>query len=165
MQLSERSSRVYKGTAMIRDNEFEEYRGSLLERIIYKFHPMMVLPKGGSLEWYEDGKWIPARDRKSSLENQVGFDVNKMYEEWIINLGYEDRILGMREMKIWARWAQKTVFTLLGLFITAVSLVTGMPLGLLVGVPMSILSLYLKYVELSKPLFPPRKDANMKKHS
>ncbi len=147
----------------MRYDDFVEYRGSLLERLIYRFHPMMRLPKGGSLEWYEDGEWIPARDRKSSLENQVGFDVNKMYEKWIMNMGHEDRILGMREMKRWARWTQKTVFTLLGLTITAVSLVTGMPLGLLIGVPMSLFSLYLKYVEVSKPLFPPREDVNEEK--
>jgi len=130
-------------------NDLIEYRGTFLENIIFRFHPMMRLPTERPLEWYESGNWILARNRKNDLSDQIGYDVNETYEEWIRKNGWENKIIGMKEMKNWARWAQKSVFTLLGLLITTVSLITGMPLGLMIGVPISLFSLYLKYLAVS----------------
>ena len=134
-------------------DDFVEFKNTILNRIIYTYHPIMTLPKGGSLEWYEEGEWIPARERKIGARDESGFDVIEFYEKWIVHIGYEDRILSYREMKRWAMWVEKSVFTLLGLSITALSIITKMPFWL-VGVLMSLLSLYLKYIEVSKPPFP-----------
>jgi len=123
----------------------------------------MRLPKGCPLEWYEDGKWILAREINNDISDELGFDVNKIYEQWIFNLGHEDMIIGESEIKRWAIWASKSRVTLLSLTITALSIIIKMPLCLLVGAPIALLSLYLNYINMYKPSFRMRYIARTRK--
>jgi len=138
--------------------DFKTYKGGVFERLIYDFQPMMRLPKYGSLELYEEDKWIPATESKNDIRKELGFDVYEIWERWIIELGYEDRILGFVVMRKWARWASKSRFTLIGMVLSISSIMLNIPLGLMVGLPLSLISLYLGYVEVTKPMFPPYDD-------
>jgi len=134
-------------------DDLVEYHQNMLENAIYEWHLYMRLIKEGSLEFYEDGKWVPARESKNSLAKEFGVGIYKEWKKWIIQKGLENSVIGWRRERLWARWVEKTIFTLIGMVITILSLFLQIPIGLFIGVPLSLLSLYIKYMEVSEPPF------------
>lgn len=137
------------------DEGFQEYSGGIIERIIYKIHPMYRLSPKGILEAYEEGKWISAIDSKNPIRNEFGNGIYEVYKKWIEENNWQGAIIGMIEMRKWARWCKKSIFSLSGLILTTLGVlrILPFPISTIIGLLITIVSLWLNYMEIKKPIF------------
>ena len=142
----------------IMSGKFLRYLKILGFKIVYEFTPMYRLSKDGTLEKYEGNKWKPNMGN-SNFEKEIGKENYERYRKWIISQLSTNNVLGIPRMRLWARWARKSVFTLIGICITIVGLMIHFPflLGIIIGLPMSVISLCLNFLEEKKKQLIPMK--------
>lgn len=135
---------------------FKKYSGGTVEKLIYNFHPIHRLSEDGILERYEKRKWIPEEksDMRRILIKQIGIKAYLQYLDSTMNLLSENNIIGIMEMRLWARGVKESKFTLFGLVITFLGLIgiLPFPIGLIIGLIISGVSLLLNLFEIKKPL-------------